>query len=129
MQKLKEQHRQIKALAGRLRELLAEGHPAENSDLVQVRLALSVLLRDHLALEEELIYAPLRSLGTHAEIVQQSDQELQAMRENYSRHIREWPASRIEPQWSGYGKEVLKLIGATERRIQFEEMQIYPLVA
>jgi hypothetical protein len=27
---------------------------------VQVRLALSVLLRDHLALEEELIYAPLR---------------------------------------------------------------------
>lgn len=60
MQKLREQHRQIEALAGRLRALTAESHPAGNSDLVQVRLALSVLLRDHLALEEELIYAPLR---------------------------------------------------------------------
>lgn len=124
--RLLDQHEELRTLSRRLEAIVA-GSLADAKDLSQARLRMSVLMRDHLALEETVIYAPLRDDPQGSDIMRQSDQDLIARRGVYSAHVTRWTPQRIAQDWAQYGDQVKILTRGLTERITYEDRVVYPL--
>jgi len=124
--RLKQQHEDLQALTARL-DAIVRAPSLDRQPLAQLRLEMSSLLREHLALEEQLIYAPLRTHPEAGAEMRRSDDDLRERRMTYSAHVSSWTPDRIVADWSQYRREVTALTRGLVTRIAYENDVLYPL--
>jgi hypothetical protein len=109
-----EDHDRIREVAAKLRSLLIEEGMPIGHWLASSRWSLTRHLLRHLAVEGEI----LRRSG-HA------TSATDPFELRYRRHIAEWTPERIDGEWPRYCREMRGILNALDRRMEFEEREIY----
>lgn len=127
--RIQSDHRAISAAARDLAGLLDSAHRADPNELADRRWKLSCLLLQHLEWEEQRLY-PLLALdpaSVASSLQSRFERELDSLHVAYRSHMSHWTAEAIEADWSGYCDNALNLLGMLRRRIEREEMLLWPI--
>ena len=123
LDRLKQDHRRIEALADRLESMLG-GPLAPETGLSEVRWALAREVLRHGADEERHVYRALRqAYPDEAGYGFESGADFQRLVRD---HFRRWDGHAIASGWRDYGVAARALLVVLRNRIRHEETRIYP---
>jgi hypothetical protein len=109
-----EDHDRIRKVAGELRTLLVEDGMPIGHWLASSRWSLTRHLLRHLAVEGEMLRRSGHAPGA-----------TDPFETRYRRHLADWTPERIDGEWPRYCREMRGILNALERRMDFEEREIY----
>jgi hypothetical protein len=128
LERLKEEHRNLLVLVGRLTELLGSEAPPAATLLYAFRQEFASALIRHLKSEDWLLY-PRLMCSSNAELSRLAtafSEEMGGVAETFRAHSERWGADAIAADWNGYRHETAELLRALVLRIQREERDLYP---
>jgi hypothetical protein len=128
IQGLIDQHEHLDALAARLEACVA-GPSSAAGEAVMLKMLLSVDLAEHLAGEDEGLYAPLLASGDTIAIgpISRMRDELAALRVDWAAYLHEWSDDAVEQDWDGFADETHTMMARLRARIQRENEHLIPL--
>ena len=128
--KLRDEHREILRIVGRLGLLIAGSSPPPKLHLLALRHQLSSILIGHLKAEDWLLYPPLYdSRNLHiAATARAFSEEMGGLGMAYWAHCEQWNAVAIAGDWPGYCRDSRTLLDALTNRITRENRELYPLL-
>jgi hypothetical protein len=130
MEVLLEEHRAMFAVAD---EILAKVSmkTIDFAELGRLRTRMAQRMRQHLATEERLVFAPLKAIGGEARVPALAAlcAEIRDIRLAYSQHVRIWHGQAIAADPVGYRSALGLLIRRVKWLAQREEAEIYAPVA
>lgn len=114
-----EDHDQIRATAATLRELLVGDGMPIGRWFATARWTLTRHVLRHLATEEVVLrgYANAPPGATTAR---------GSFEQRFRQHVSHWTPDRIDREWPRYCREMMAILNALDRRMTFEEQEIYP---
>jgi len=128
-ERLSSEHAELGEVANEILRLLGKATPAM-AELSALRWRLSRVLLVHLAREDGLLYPELRR-STDArtrELAARFEMQMGSLAQDYRAYAARWPAHTIVAGWSGFRTETRTMLLALKRRIQREEIELYPRI-
>ncbi|MDB5738881.1 MAG: hemerythrin protein [Sphingomonas bacterium] len=123
LDRLKQDHRRIEALADRLESMLAEPLAPE-AGLTKVRWALAREVLRHSAAEERQLYRPLRR--AHPDDAGHRVESSEGFQRLVRDHFHRWDGHAVASGWREYGVAARALLVILRGRIRHEETRIFP---
>ena len=117
-------------IANQILHLLNPGLPAM-TELSALRWRLSRVLMVHLAREDGSLYPGLQrspDAATRA-LAAQFEAQMGTLAQDYRDYTARWPAEAIGADWAGFRTDTRRVMLALKRRIQREEIELYPRIA
>lgn len=113
-----------------LRMLDRDARPLSH-EIAAMRWQLSVMTEQHLAHERQVVRRPLeQSDDPNARFLGRVyADELNELRRASARHRARWNPAAIDADWAGYRAAATRRVAALKRRIEWEEREIFPVVA
>ena len=127
---LRQEHRHLMTLVGRMDDLISRPSPPPLTELFQLRSKLCVTLISHLKTEDWLLYPRLLKSGdaTIVRTAQTFGDEMGGLAQAYRAHVEEWTAWPIQTNWAGYCHDCREILDALASRIRRENHELYPLL-
>lgn len=129
VEKLKNEHAELRRVADELNRLVAGMTPCDPGALARCRWQLARLVIQHLAGEDREIYSrphdPASPLGITASRLKD---ELGGLYSTFHLHIATWSGEAAIRDWKAYRAETRSLLKTLADRIDREERDLYPLV-
>jgi len=119
------QHEELRALADEYERELGKAN-ADLAALSTCRWKLARLVSTHLAYERTYVLGALATRGMTA--TQRFSDDLKAVGDRLSGHVREWTPVAIADDWAGYGRACKALIDLLRAQMDSEEVALYPLL-
>jgi hypothetical protein len=119
------QHEELRALADEYEHELAKANP-ELAALAGCRWKLARLISNHMAYERTYVFGALAA-RTEA-VAQRFPDDLKALGDRLSGHVREWTPSAIADDWISYGRASKALMKLLRAQMDSEERDLYPLL-
>lgn len=128
--KLRDEHRDIMRIVGRLRLLIARTSPPPPLHLLSLRHELSSTLVRHLITEDWQLYPPLLDSRDPqiAATARAFTEEMGGLAVAYRAHCERWNATAITADWTGYCRDSSELLDALTNRVTREDRDLYPLL-
>mgnify|MGYP002404022353 CR=1 FL=1 len=131
IEKFKHQHRQIYAGIDELRRLAHAGIAAHADRIAQSVVAMSSLIKVHLAIEDKLLYPALRDSRNPAlaNMGQDYQQEMKSIAAAYESFSRRWnTAHNVAADPEGFRRDANTVLKTLHERVRREDKQLYPAV-
>jgi hypothetical protein len=119
------QHEELRALGDEYERELSKA-AADLAALSGCRWKLARLVSTHLAYERTYVMGALATRGGAAG--QRFSDDLKAVGDLLSAHVREWTPAAIADDWAGYGRAARALIKSLRMQMDNEEAELYPLL-
>lgn len=128
-EKLSSEHVELGGIAGEIMRLIGQATPPM-AELSALRWRLSRVLMVHLAREDGSLYPALRRSAdaTTRSLAAQFEAQMGTLAQDYRDYAARWPADAIGADWSQFGAETRRILQALKRRIQREEIELYPRI-
>lgn len=98
--------------------------------VMRARAATCRALLDHLAHEDDELYAGMIAAGGIAgTLARQFQEEMGTIGERFHGFVEAWTGGRIAADWDGFTEEAESLMAVLSRRMTAEETRLYPLLA
>ena len=128
--RLREEHDNLAAIAGRLSEIIAKDAPPPSRELYKLRMELASALAHHLKSEDWMLYPRLlvssdKRLG---DIARAFCKEMGGLASAFRDYAAQWGAHAIWGDWERYQRETAEIIKALTLRMAREEHDLYPLL-
>jgi len=118
---LMEDHDQIRDTAATLRAFLIEDGMPIGRWFATARWTLTRHLLRHLATEEVVLRGHGGAAQTASATVARG-----SFAQHYRQHVCHWTPERIDREWPRYRQELGAILNTLDRRMTFEEREIYP---
>ena len=128
--RFKREHADLMVAVGALRELVQAGVKEHAESILQQLVAMSAVIRLHLAAEDRVLYpALIGSSDPHAaQTGRQFQEEMGGLAATYADFVSRWNlASRIGNDPQGFRDEANAVFKALHQRVQRENQELYPL--
>lgn len=127
---LSSEHAELGEISNEILWLLRQPTPAM-AELSALRWRLSRVLLVHLAREDGSLYPELRRSSDAATrgIAARFEMQMGSLAQDYRAYAARWPADAIAAGWSRFCAETRTMLLALKRRIQREEIELYPRIA
>ena len=129
LNRLREEHADLVAIAGRLSALIAQDTPPPSNVLYRVRQEFASALIRHLKSEDWILYPRLLvSRDKHvAETARLFSKEMGGLAKAFRDYAEQWGSHAIEGDWNRYQRETTDILEALTDRIIRENRDLYPL--
>jgi hypothetical protein len=130
LNRLRKEHVNLAAIAGRLSTLIAKKAPPPSQELYLVRMQLGSALLHHLKSEDWVLYPRLWSSSDKRTAVTARvfSAEMGGLSERFKNYTQRWNTNSIESAWELYQNETQELLKALALRMEREERDLYPLL-
>lgn len=127
--RLREEHRQLATIAGRLSRVIAQDAPPAANELYALRQELASALIRHLKAEDWVLYPQLLASSDKrvSQTARSFSDEMGGLAKAFRDHLERWGAFAIEGNWNGYRREMAEILEAMAQRIKRENRDLYPL--
>ncbi len=128
--KLREEHAELMRLVRRLEAFIARPSPPAQSELFDLRTALSSALIAHLKAEDWVLYPQLLASedAAIASTARSFNDEMGGLAQAYTVYAEKWTAGMIQFDWDGYCRESRTICASLVIRIAREDQELYPLL-
>jgi hypothetical protein len=116
-----EDHDIIRGIIAKLRALLIEDGMPIGHWFATTRWSLTRHLLRHLAVEGAIFRDQVRS---HLDASKPTAPD--TFEQRYREHIAHWTPDRIDAEWPRYCRELGAILNTLDRRMEFEEREVYP---
>lgn len=127
---LREEHRSLAAVAGRLSAMIVQEVPPPAQELYAIRMKLASELIRHLKTEDWILYPRLLTSSNSrvAETSRAFSEEMGGLAKEFRDYAERWVAYAIESDWKGYRRETAEILRVMAQRMKREERELYPLL-
>jgi hypothetical protein len=129
MNRLRHEHADLVAIAGRLTALITRDTPPPSHVLYRVRREFASATIHHLKSEDWVLYPRLLvSRDKHvADTARLFSLEMGGLATAFRDYAEQWGSYAIEGDWKRYQRETIAILGALTDRVMREERDLYPL--
>ena len=129
LNRLREEHADLVAIAGRLSALIAQDAPPQSNVLYKVRREFASALLHHLKSEDWVLYPRLLVSRDKqvAETARLFSKEMGGLAKAFRDYAEQWGSYAIEGDWERYQRETIAILEALTDRITRENRDLYPL--
>lgn len=130
LDRLRDEHADLVAIAGRLSALIASDSPPPSNILYRVRQEFASALIHHLKTEDWVLYPRLLvSRDKHvADTARLFSREMGGLATAFRDYAEQWGSFAIEGDWKRYQRETAGILEALTDRITREERDLYSLL-
>lgn len=129
--KFKHQHLDILSAIGELRELVQSGISEHAADIAQRIVAMSGIVKLHLAVEDRLLYPALEASGNKAlaGMSQRYRSEMEGIAGSYLHFAAKWnTALHLSTEPDAFRQEANHVLKALYERMKREDREFYPAI-
>lgn len=129
--RLLQEHDQLRAIGGELSAYLDGAEPPANDALADCRWRMARLILRHLPAEDRLVY---RRLELHpdpavAALAHRYRRELDGLFDLFQEHSARWTSEHVVANWPEYRVAARRLVAGLIERMRHEEEALYPRLA
>lgn len=130
LNRLREEHENLMAIAGRLSGMIAQNVPPPSHDLYVLRKELASALIHHLKSEDWVLYPRLLVSSNRcvAETARAFSEEMGGLATTFRDYAERWGAHAIECDWKRYRRETAEILETLAQRMMREDRDLYPLL-
>lgn len=130
IEQLLEEHRTLKAMGERLRQVVAAYEP-DAATVATLRWQLCRVLVDHCIAEDRAIYELLITSGDPEAVLLTLDlrDEVGCIDRDFRSYVADWPIDRIIREWDVFRAHTNALLERLTCRIAREEREVFPKVS